>query len=86
MVNHLMLWAADNPRLERTITNNKLFGKLVHRFIAGDELADALANAGADSPAGAGRNSVGRFEAANSTAANARAVPPVSSSAYCPLS
>src|ERR671915_174849 len=45
MVNHLMLWAADNPRLERTVTNNKMFGKLVHRFIAGDELDDALSAA-----------------------------------------
>ena len=36
MVNHLLLWAADNPRLERSISNNKLFGKLVHRFIAGE--------------------------------------------------
>ena len=36
MVNHLLLWAADNPRLERGVSNNKLFGKLVHRFIAGE--------------------------------------------------
>jgi proline dehydrogenase len=45
MVNHLLLWAADNPRLERSVSNNKLFGKLVHRFIAGPELADALSAA-----------------------------------------
>jgi proline dehydrogenase len=45
MVNHLLLWAADNPRLERSVTNNKMFGKLVHRFIAGGELADALSAA-----------------------------------------
>jgi proline dehydrogenase len=45
MVNHLMLWAADNPRLERSVTNNKMFGKLVHRFIAGGELSDALSAA-----------------------------------------
>lgn len=43
MVNRLMLWAAENPRLERTIHNNKAFGRIVHRFIAGDELEDALA-------------------------------------------
>jgi proline dehydrogenase len=43
MVNRLMLWAADNPRLERTIHNNRAFGRIVHRFIAGDELEDALA-------------------------------------------
>ena len=45
MVNRLMLWAAENPRLERTIHNNKTFGRIVHRFIAGDELQDALAAA-----------------------------------------
>jgi proline dehydrogenase len=45
MVNHLLLWASDSPRLERTITNSKMFGKLVHRFIAGDDLADALSAA-----------------------------------------
>jgi proline dehydrogenase len=45
MVNHLLLWAADNPRLERSVTNNKMFGKLVHRFIAGGELSDALSAA-----------------------------------------
>jgi proline dehydrogenase len=45
MVNHLLLWAADNPRLERSVSNNKLFGKLVHRFIAGGELSDALSAA-----------------------------------------
>ena len=43
MVNRVMLWAADNPRLERTIHNNKAFGRIVHRFIAGDGLEDALA-------------------------------------------
>ena len=45
MVNRLMLWAAENPRLERTIHNNRTFGRIVHRFIAGDELEDALAAA-----------------------------------------
>jgi proline dehydrogenase len=45
MVNHLLLWAADSPRLERTITNSQMFGKLVHRFIAGAELDDALSAA-----------------------------------------
>jgi proline dehydrogenase len=42
MVNRLLLWTADNPRIERIATNNKLFGKLVHRFIAGGDLADAV--------------------------------------------
>jgi proline dehydrogenase len=42
MVNQLMLWAADNPRLEHFVANNKLFGKMVHRFIAGGDVADAL--------------------------------------------
>jgi proline dehydrogenase len=45
MVNHLLLWSANNPRLEQIVTNNTLFGKLVHRFIAGPELADALSAA-----------------------------------------
>ncbi len=42
MVNHVLLWAADSPRLERIVANNKLVGKLVHRFIAGGELTDAV--------------------------------------------
>jgi proline dehydrogenase len=42
MVNQLLQWAADNPRLERTAANSRLFSRLVHRFIAGGELEDAL--------------------------------------------
>jgi proline dehydrogenase len=45
MVNRPMLWAAENPRVQRTIHDSKLFRGIVHRFIAGDELEDALAAA-----------------------------------------
>ena len=39
MVNRPMLWAAENPRIQRTIHDSKLFRGIVHRFIAGDEHA-----------------------------------------------
>ena len=52
---HLLLWVAHSPRLERIVTHSKVFGKLAHRFIAQDELADALA-------AAADRNSRGITE------------------------
>jgi proline dehydrogenase len=42
MVNHLMLWAAESPQLERTVANSKLFDRIVRRFVAGDRLEDAL--------------------------------------------
>jgi proline dehydrogenase len=45
MVNRPMLWAAESPRLQRAIHDSKLFQPIVHRFIAGDELEDALAAA-----------------------------------------
>jgi hypothetical protein len=45
MVNRPMLWAAENPRLQRAIHDSKLFQPIVHRLIAGDELEDALAAA-----------------------------------------
>jgi len=45
MVNHLLLWAADNPRLEHVVADSRVFGKIVHRFIAGDDLSDALSAA-----------------------------------------
>ena len=45
MVNRPMLWAAESPRLQRRIHDSKLFRPIVHRFIAGDELEDALAAA-----------------------------------------
>jgi proline dehydrogenase len=42
MVRGLLLWAAGNPRLERTITENPILSKTVHRFIAGERLDEAL--------------------------------------------
>ena len=45
MVNRPMLWAAENPRLQRRIHDSKLFQPIVHRFIAGDELEAELERA-----------------------------------------
>ena len=42
MVRGLLLWAAGNPRLERTITENSIFGTATHRSIAGEKLDEAL--------------------------------------------
>ena len=42
MVRGLLLWAAGNPRLERTITENPILSKATHRFIAGERLDEAL--------------------------------------------
>jgi proline dehydrogenase len=42
MVRGLLLWAAGDPRLERTITENPILSKAVHRFIAGERLDEAL--------------------------------------------
>ena len=45
MVRGLLLWAAGNPRLERTITENPILSKATHRFIAGERLDEALETA-----------------------------------------
>ena len=42
MVRGLLLWAAGNPRLERTVTENPVLGRATHRFIAGEKLDEAL--------------------------------------------
>ena len=42
MVRGLLLWAAGNPRLERTITENPILSRATHRFIAGERLDEAL--------------------------------------------
>ena len=42
MVRGLLLWAAGNPRLERTITENPILSKAVHRFVPGERLDEAL--------------------------------------------
>ena len=45
MVNHLLLWAAESPRLEHAVADNKLVSTTVHRFVAGEELQDAVSAA-----------------------------------------
>ena len=42
MLRGLLLWAAGNRRLERTITENPMLSKATHRFIAGERLDEAL--------------------------------------------
>ena len=42
MVKRLLLWSAGNPRLERTVTQNPMLSKAVHRFVAGERLDEAL--------------------------------------------
>jgi proline dehydrogenase len=42
MLRGLLLWAAGNPKLERTVTENPILSKTVHRFIAGERLDEAL--------------------------------------------
>ena len=42
MVKRLLLWSAGNPRLERTVTQNPILSKAVHRFVAGERLDEAL--------------------------------------------
>jgi proline dehydrogenase len=42
MVNRLLLWAAGNPRLERVVADSRIAGKMVHRFVAGNRLEDAV--------------------------------------------
>jgi proline dehydrogenase len=42
MIRGLLLWAAGNPKLERTVTENPILSKTVHRFIAGERLDEAL--------------------------------------------
>jgi proline dehydrogenase len=43
MVNRLLVWAADSPRLQRQVAENSLTRRVVHRFVAGERLDDALA-------------------------------------------
>ena len=37
-----MLWASENPRVQRLVTEGKLTRQVVDRFVAGDELEDAI--------------------------------------------
>ncbi len=43
MANALLVWAAGNPTLERLVAHSRVAANTVHRFVAGDELADAVA-------------------------------------------
>ena len=42
MVNRLLVWAAENPSLERVVNTNSLVGKMAHRYVAGPALSDAV--------------------------------------------
>ena len=42
MLGRLWLWVAEKPRIERLVTKSKLTEGIVGRFIAGDDLDDAL--------------------------------------------
>ena len=42
MVNQLLLWAAENSRLEKFVADNPLAKKTVQRFVAGARLSDAV--------------------------------------------
>lgn len=42
MLGRALLWAADQERIQRLITEGKLTEKVVNRFIAGDQLEDAV--------------------------------------------
>lgn len=42
MLGRLWLWVAEKPRVERLVTQSKLTEGIVNRFIAGDDLEDAL--------------------------------------------
>ena len=45
MVNQLLLWAAENSRLEKFVAGNPLASKTVQRFVAGAGLSDAVSAA-----------------------------------------
>jgi proline dehydrogenase len=45
MVNRLLVWAGENSRLERVANTNSLAAKMVHRYVAGPTLEDAVAAA-----------------------------------------
>lgn len=42
MVNRALLWAAGNPRLERMVTESRMAANMVHGFVAGNQLEDAV--------------------------------------------
>jgi proline dehydrogenase len=42
MVNRALLWATNNPRLQRQMTENPIARRVSHRFVAGERLDEAL--------------------------------------------
>lgn len=42
MVNRALLWATSNPRLQRQATENPIARRVSHRFVAGEQLDEAL--------------------------------------------
>jgi len=42
MVNRPLLWVVGSPRLERLVTDSRIGAGMVHRFVAGDQLEDAV--------------------------------------------
>jgi proline dehydrogenase len=42
MANKLLIWAADNPLLQRQATETSLGQRVAHRFVAGERLEEAL--------------------------------------------
>ena len=43
MIGRMWLWASEKSRVQRFVTEGKLTRGVVHRFIAGDQLSDAIA-------------------------------------------
>jgi proline dehydrogenase len=42
MVNRVLLWATNNPRVQRQMTENRIARRVSHRFVAGERLDEAL--------------------------------------------
>jgi proline dehydrogenase len=42
MVNRPLMWAAGDPRLQRLIADSRMAANTVHRFVAGNQLEDAV--------------------------------------------
>jgi proline dehydrogenase len=42
MVNRPLMWAAGDPRLQRLVADSRMAANTVHRFVAGNQLEDAV--------------------------------------------
>jgi len=42
MVNRVLVWAAANPKLQQQVTENPIARRAAHRFVAGEQLQEAL--------------------------------------------